>query len=229
MLVDVVSCRTTGLGRRIDMNSRTGWLAVALAACMALTATADGTVNVRSMSKQPLQGARVFLWEITGHCWITDSTSGADGAAKLTVSPKADYNLVVFCKGYKLGYKAGVRFAKPVSIDLVPLPAGLQHDIVTAAGIPLFGDEENDLACKGGAFQCLNDRCLIGFSRATETSIRLISQRQKFIVKKGSKQARCEVVCDIPPGIALEYRVTSMAGGAPGPEAKDAKDTKEVK
>ena len=202
------------------MKRTTGLLVLLFLASMPLWAAADGRVIVRSMTKQPLQGAKVYLWEITGRCWIADSTTEADGSGKLTVSPKADYNMVVFCKGYKLGYKAGVRFAKPVTIDLVPLPAGLQLDAVTASGIPLFGDEENDLAWKGGAFQCLNDRCLIGFSRATESSIRVVAQRQKFIVRKGSKQARCEVVCEIPPGVALEYRVTSSSGGASGADAK---------
>ena len=70
----------------------------------------------------------------------------------------------------------------------------------------MFGDDETDLAYDG-LFKCTNDKCLIGYRRATVTSLPVANaEGAKFVVKKGKRQVNCEVACRTPSGMVIEYR-----------------------
>ena len=110
--------------------------------------------------------------------------------------------------------KRKVRFTKPQKAVLGTLSKGKEMTIINRAGVSLFGDNEKDIQVgstygghASGDFRCMNDRCLIGFDRPKLTTIQRCRPGHEFVVKKGNRTAKCELLWILPDGFVVEFRV----------------------
>jgi hypothetical protein len=193
-------------------------LAIAATAYATLAHGVETTVTVNTSTqgkKTPVEGALVVVYDAGRNSVVAQATTGADGKVQLDVNPKPKYDLVAFCKGHKLLIKKDVRLSQPLEVTMIVQPKGQLIAIVDGSGLSLFDGNEKDIqvgTTYGGHtscdFRCMNDQTLIGFDKPTLTTIQRCSPGQSFVVKKGKRRAKCDVLWSLPSGFVVQYRVS---------------------
>ena len=165
--------------------------------------------------KVPLEGVLVVVYDSGRNSVVAQGISGQDGKVKLDVNPKPKYDLVAFCKEYKFLTKKDQQLSRPVDLTMTPQPKGQLIAIVDNSGVSLFDEKEMDIqvgTTYGGHtscdFRCMNDKCLIGISKPTLTTIQRCSVGQSFCVKKNAQKAKCDVLWSLPDGFVVQYRLS---------------------
>lgn len=191
-------------------------IAFATLATIAYGVETTVTVNTSPQGKKsPVEGALVVVYDAGHNSVVAQGTAGADGKVQLDVNPKPQYDLVAFCKDYKFLVKKDTRLSKPLDLTMSPLPKGLLIAVVDDSGLSLFDEKAKDIQVAttyGGQtscdFRCMNDQVLIGFDKPTLTTIQRCDPGQSFVVKKGKRLARCDVLWSLPSGFVVQYRVS---------------------
>lgn len=194
-------------------------LTVLMIASLAWGVETTVTVNTSTEAKKsPLEGALVVVYDAGGESIVAQGTTGQDGKLQLDVNPKAKYDMVAFCKANKFLIKKDVRLSQPLDLTMSPLPKGQSIAIVDGSGLSLFNEKDKDIqvgATYGGHgphsegdFRCMNSECLIGYDKPTRTIIERCRLGQSFSVKRGKRQAKCDVLWILPSGFVVQYRVS---------------------
>lgn len=146
---------------------------------------------------------------------VVQGTTGQDGVVHLDVNPAPIYDLVAFLNGYHLLIKKNIRLDRPLKLTMPPLATKQSIAIVDKSGLSLFDEVEKDIqigATYGGNrecdFRCMNSSCLIGYEKPTLTSIQRCNPGQSFLVKKGGKTAKCNVLRSLPSGFVVQYTIS---------------------
>ncbi|MDD5519607.1 MAG: hypothetical protein PHI84_02200 [Kiritimatiellae bacterium] len=165
--------------------------------------------------KSPLEDALVVICDAGLNSTVALGPTGQDGKVQLDVNAKTRYDLIAFHKEYKFLREKNIRFSKPLELTMYPLPKGQLMGVVDRSGLSIFDEAEKDIqigttygehtSCD---FRCMNNECLIGYDRPTLTIIERCSPGQSFFMKKGKRRAKCDVLCSLPSGFVIQYKVS---------------------